>query len=74
MSRGRQCGYNTTVRTVLMYQSFFLFWLIQLFSTVCLFLVQTVGCLAQGGLQCLYMFRVYIRIVMESSTDTPRRR
>ena len=37
-----------------------------------LFLVQTVGCLTRGGLQCLYMFRVYIRIIMESSTHTPR--
>ena len=47
----------------------FLFLLIKLFSTLCLFLVQTVGYLTRGGLQYLYMFRVYIRIIMESYRD-----
>ena len=72
-STGRQCGYDTTVRTVLMYQSSFLFLLIELYSILCLFLVQTVGCLTRGGLQYPYMFRICIRIIMESSTHTPRR-
>ena len=32
-------------------------------------MVQTVGYLTRGGLQRLYMFRVYIRIIMESYRD-----
>ena len=32
--------------------------------------MQTVVYLTRGGLQRLYMFRVYIRIIMESSTHT----
>ena len=65
MSTGRQCGFDTTVLF-----SFLVNITFQRLVLFFFFLVQTVGYLTRGGLQCLYMFRVYIRIIMESSTHT----